>query len=90
METHCLLLSFDHFVSSVRLKRRLPVIPQVRNGGVCIALAGNFPKGGDTYYSSRCFLDCFYRLDSLPGVGEIQWQKEVSRLLQQMTHRVLG
>ena len=36
--------------NGVRLKRRLPVIPQVRNGGVCIALAGNLSRGGDTYY----------------------------------------
>lgn len=42
--THRPQLSFRQFVDGVRLKRRLPVIPRVRNGGVCIALAGNFPK----------------------------------------------
>ena len=35
------------FVDGVRLKRRLPVIPRVRNGGVYVALAGNFSQGGD-------------------------------------------
>ena len=32
------------FVDGVRFKRRLPAIPRVRNGGVYIALAGNFPR----------------------------------------------
>ena len=35
------------FVDGVRLKRRLPFIPRVRNGGVYVALAGNFSQGGD-------------------------------------------
>lgn len=44
--------------NGVRLKRRLPAIPQVRNGGMCIALREIFPGGGDTYRASKSVLDC--------------------------------
>lgn len=37
------------FVVGARLKRRLPDIPRERNGGMCIALAGNFLAKGVLY-----------------------------------------
>lgn len=63
----------------VRLKGRLPVIPRERKAGECIA-SREIYSGGDTYDTSRGFLDCVYRLDSCPGVGQIKKHKEVSRL----------
>ena len=75
VETHRLLSSFigsaipSPFVDGVRLKRRLPDIPRERNGGVCIALAGNSSQGGDIHNTSRNFLDCLYWLDCCPDMG---------------------
>lgn len=45
VEAHRPQLSFIHFVDGVRLNGRLPAIPRERNGGVCIALAGNLFLG---------------------------------------------
>ena len=59
------------FVDGVRLKRRLPVIPRVRNGGVYVALAGNFSQEVTIHNSSRSFLDCVYLLDSYPSMGQV-------------------
>jgi len=37
------------------------------------SLAGNFSRGGDTYYdyTSGCVLDRFHCLDALSGVGQV-------------------
>lgn len=45
-------------------------------------LAGNYFLGGDTYNTSRSFLDCFHCLDYFTGVEHIPQKEEVSRLPQ--------
>ena len=65
VETHCRSIERE----AVTVKRRLPDIPRERNGGMCIALAGNSSQGGDIHNTSRDFLDYFYWLDCHPGVG---------------------
>ncbi len=59
-------VEFQPFVDGVRLKRRSPAVPRERNGGVCIALAGNFSQGGDTYYFD--ISDCPWALGSIASI----------------------
>lgn len=61
----------DCFLQVGTIKRRLPVIPRERNGGLYAALAGNLSSGGDTYDTSRYVLRCFYRLDFYSGLENL-------------------
>ena len=61
----------DFFLQVGTIKRRLPVIPRERNGGLYAALAGNLSSGGDTYDTSGYVLRCFYRLDFYSGLENL-------------------
>jgi hypothetical protein len=62
-----------HFCSAGGGKETVPNIPHCGMEGCITALRENIPKGGDTYTSSNCCLDCNdhmvrikdYRLDKI-------------------------
>ena len=56
------------------VKRRLPVIPRERNGGLYAALGGNLSSGGDTYDTSRHVLHRFHCLDFYSGLENL-WRQ---------------
>ena len=60
-------VEFQPFVDGVRLKRRLPVIPRVRNGGVCIALAGNLFLG-EVIHITSTFLIVLGAIGSIASI----------------------
>ena len=60
--------------NSVEVKRRLPVIPRERNGGVCTALAGNLPGEVIHITSVSMVFDVIEALGAIAGIVSLALQ----------------